>query len=58
MARLDRSSPGAGPPVSADLPGRADPPGRAGRLVWFAGIYLASLAGFAALVYGLRTLVR
>jgi hypothetical protein len=52
MARLDRSSSDAGPA------GRADPPGRAGRLVWFAGIYLASLTGFAALVYGLRTLVR
>ena len=52
MARLDRSSPGAGPR------GRAGPPGRAGRLAWFAVLYFASLAGFAALVYGLRTLVR
>jgi hypothetical protein len=38
---------------------RVDPssPGRAARLAWFAGLYLASLASFAALVYGLRKLV-
>ena len=27
------------------------------RLVWFAALYLASLAAFAALVYGLRAIV-
>jgi hypothetical protein len=32
--------------------------GRLRRLAWFAGLYAASLLGFAALVYGLRALVR
>ena len=27
------------------------------RLAWFAGLYLAGLVGFAALVYGLKALV-
>ncbi|HEX8665209.1 MAG TPA: DUF2474 domain-containing protein [Beijerinckiaceae bacterium] len=27
------------------------------RLAWFAGLYLAGLLAFAALVYGLKTLV-
>ena len=31
--------------------------GRSRRLLWFAGIYLASLLAFAILVYGIRALV-
>jgi hypothetical protein len=27
------------------------------RLLWFAGIYIMALLGFAALVYGLRAIV-
>ena len=34
-----------------------DPGSRLKRLVWFAALYLASLAAFAALVYGLRAIV-
>jgi len=34
------------------------PPGRLRRLAWFAGLYAASLIVFAALVYGLKALVR
>lgn len=30
---------------------------RAHRLLWFVLIYLASLAAFAALVYGLRSII-
>ena len=33
------------------------PQGRMKRLLWFVSIYAASLAGFTALVYGLRGLV-
>jgi len=33
------------------------PQGRVKRLLWFVSIYAASLAGFTALVYGLRGLV-
>jgi hypothetical protein len=33
------------------------PQGRTKRLLWFVVIYAASLAGFTALVYGLRGLV-
>lgn len=31
--------------------------GRGRRLLWFLGLYVASLGGFALLVYGLRALV-
>lgn len=33
-------------------------PGRVRRLAWFAGLYVASLGVFSALVYALRALVR
>jgi hypothetical protein len=33
------------------------PEGRSSRLLWFVFIYVASLAVFAALVYGLRGLI-
>jgi hypothetical protein len=35
----------------------ARPPRRIVRLLWFVGFYAASLAVFAAVVYGLRALV-
>jgi hypothetical protein len=31
--------------------------GRIRRLAWFAALYLASLAAFTALVYGLRAII-
>jgi hypothetical protein len=34
------------------------PAGLRRRLAWFAGLYVASLGLFAALVYGLKALVR
>lgn len=33
------------------------PERRVKRLLWFAALYLASLAAFAALVYGLRFII-
>jgi len=36
---------------------RRSPERRSGRLLWFVVIYVASLAAFAALVYGLRGLI-
>ena len=36
---------------------RIPPEGRARRLLWFALIYVASVAAFTAVVYGLRWLV-
>jgi hypothetical protein len=37
-------------------PGSKPPPTRQ-RLLWFAGIYLASLAGFVTFVYAFRAII-
>ena len=39
------------------MPGGREPPRRSWRLAWFVGLYAVSLAGFAALVYGLRAII-
>jgi hypothetical protein len=38
-------------------PRRTRPPGRLARLGWFIFLYAASAAAFAAVVYGLRSII-